>query len=45
MNGAEVRTRRLFDRESGRSFMAAFDHGLVTRVPDAVNALGIVRRS
>lgn len=44
MNGAEVRTRRLFDRESGRSFMAAFDHGLVTRVPDAVNALRIVEK-
>ena len=24
---------RLFDKESGRSFIAAFDHGLTTRVP------------
>ena len=44
MNGAEVRTRRLFDRESGNSFMAAFDHGLVTKVPEAANALGIVEK-
>ena len=28
MNGAEVRFGQLFDRESGRSFIAAFDHGL-----------------
>ena len=28
MNGAEIRLGQLFDRESGRSFIAAFDHGL-----------------
>ena len=28
MNGAQIRLGQLFDRESGRSFIAAFDHGL-----------------
>ena len=28
MNGAELRLGQLFDRETGRSFIAAFDHGL-----------------
>ncbi|MGH2617729.1 MAG: class I fructose-bisphosphate aldolase [Thermomicrobiales bacterium] len=28
MNGAEVRLGQLFDRGSGRSFIAAFDHGV-----------------
>jgi DhnA family fructose-bisphosphate aldolase class Ia len=28
VNGAEIRLGQLFDRESGRSFIAAFDHGL-----------------
>ena len=28
MGGASVRLGRLFDRESGRSFIAAFDHGI-----------------
>jgi DhnA family fructose-bisphosphate aldolase class Ia len=31
--GAELRAERLFDRESGRSFIVAFDHGLSLRVP------------
>jgi DhnA family fructose-bisphosphate aldolase class Ia len=43
MKGAELRLGRLFDRESGRSFMAAFDHGLTLRVPpEAGRALKIV---
>lgn len=28
MSGAEIRLGQLFDRESGRSFIAAFDHGV-----------------
>jgi fructose-bisphosphate aldolase, class I len=28
VNGAEVRLGQLFDRDSGRSFIAAFDHGV-----------------
>jgi DhnA family fructose-bisphosphate aldolase class Ia len=28
VNGAEIRLGQLFDRESGRSFIAAFDHGV-----------------
>jgi DhnA family fructose-bisphosphate aldolase class Ia len=28
VNGAQIRLGQLFDRESGRSFIAAFDHGL-----------------
>ncbi|MBW3633894.1 MAG: hypothetical protein KY456_12795, partial [Chloroflexi bacterium] len=28
VNGAEIRLGQLFDPESGRSFIAAFDHGL-----------------
>ena len=28
MNGAQVRLGHLFDRDSGRSFIAAFDHGV-----------------
>jgi fructose-bisphosphate aldolase, class I len=33
MGGAELRLGRLFDRESGRSFIVAFDHGTNLRVP------------
>ena len=33
MSGAELRLGRLFDRESGRSFIVAFDHGTNLRVP------------
>lgn len=36
MNGAELRLGRLFDRESGRSFIVAFDHGTSLRVPPEV---------
>ena len=28
VNGADIRLGQLFDRESGRSFIAAFDHGV-----------------
>lgn len=45
MNGAELRTGRLFNRESGRSFMTAFDHGLALQVPpEAGRALEIVEK-
>ena len=33
MGGAELRLGRLFDRESSRSFIVAFDHGTNLRVP------------
>jgi DhnA family fructose-bisphosphate aldolase class Ia len=33
MSGADIRLGRLFDRESGRSFITAFDHGASLRVP------------
>ena len=33
MDGAELRLGRLFDRDSGRSFITAFDHGTSLRVP------------
>ncbi|MCA1731691.1 MAG: fructose-bisphosphate aldolase, partial [Actinobacteria bacterium] len=36
MSGAELRLGRLFDRESGRSFITAFDHGTNLRVPPEV---------
>ncbi len=32
-SGAELRLGRLFDQESGRSFVTAFDHGTNLRVP------------
>ena len=45
MQGAELRMGRLFNRESGRSFMAAFDHGLTLKVPpEAGRALEIVEK-
>lgn len=45
MNGAELRVGRLFNRESGRSFITAFDHGLPLRVPpEAGRALEIVEK-
>ena len=45
MTGAELRTGRFFDRESRRSFMVAFDHGLPLRVPpEAGRALEIVEK-
>ncbi len=36
MDGAGVRMGRLFDRDSGRSFITAFDHGTTLRVPPEV---------
>ncbi|MGH2534343.1 MAG: class I fructose-bisphosphate aldolase [Thermomicrobiales bacterium] len=33
MSGSQVRLGRLFNRESGRSFIAAIDHGLTLGVP------------
>ncbi|MEJ7819815.1 MAG: hypothetical protein WKF44_05875 [Rubrobacteraceae bacterium] len=33
MNAAELRLGCLFDRQSGRSFITAFDHGTTLRVP------------
>jgi DhnA family fructose-bisphosphate aldolase class Ia len=45
MNGAELRMGRLFNRESGRAFVTAFDHGLNLRVPpEAGRALEIVEK-
>ncbi|MCA1717729.1 MAG: fructose-bisphosphate aldolase [Actinobacteria bacterium] len=43
MSGAELRLGRLFDRESGRSFITAFDHGTNLRVsPEAGKPLEVV---
>jgi fructose-bisphosphate aldolase, class I len=36
LGGAELRLGRLFDRESGRSFIIAFDHGTNLRIPPEV---------
>ena len=45
MVGAELRMGRLFGRESGRSFITAFDHGTNLRVPpEAGRALDIVEK-
>ncbi len=45
MDGAELRLGRLFDRDSGRAFIAAFDHGLAAGVPPgAGRPLEIVER-
>ena len=45
MSGAELRLGRLFGRESGRSFITAFDHGVNLRVPpEAGGALEIVEK-
>lgn len=45
MGGAELRMGRLFNRESGRSFITAFDHGLNLKVPpEAGRALEIVEK-
>ena len=44
MSGAELRLGRLFNRESGRSFITAFDHGANLRVPpEAGRPLEVVR--
>lgn len=45
MSGAELKLGRLFDRESGRSFITAFDHGASLRVPpEAGTALEVVEK-
>lgn len=45
MDGAELRLGRLFDRESGRSFITAFDHGITLRVsPEAGRTLDIMEK-
>jgi fructose-bisphosphate aldolase, class I len=36
LGGAALRLGRLFDRESGRSFITAFDHGTTLRIPPEV---------
>jgi fructose-bisphosphate aldolase, class I len=45
VNGAEIRLGQLFDRESGRSFIAAFDHGLTLGPkPGSESVLGGLQR-
>lgn len=45
MNGALVRLGQLFDRESGRSFIAAFDHGVTLGPkPGSERALDVLAR-
>lgn len=45
MSGAEVRLGQLFDRESGRSFIAAFDHGVTLGPkPGSEDALGVLQK-
>jgi fructose-bisphosphate aldolase, class I len=45
VNGAEIRLGQLFDRESGRSFIAAFDHGVTLGPkPGSEDVLGNLRR-
>ena len=45
LSGSEIRLGRLFDRESGRSFVTAFDHGVALRVPpQAGGALEVVEK-
>ena len=45
MGGAELRLGRLFNRESGRSFVTAFDHGTNLRVPpEAGRPLEVVEK-
>lgn len=45
MNGAEIRLGQLFDRESGRSFIAAFDHGVTLGPkPGSEDVLGTLQR-
>jgi DhnA family fructose-bisphosphate aldolase class Ia len=46
MTGAELRTRRLFDRESGRAYVVAIDHGMLLGVqPGSEDAAGAIERS
>ncbi|MBA3416137.1 MAG: fructose-bisphosphate aldolase, partial [Chloroflexia bacterium] len=45
MNGADVRLGRLFDRQSGRSFITAFDHGITLGPkPGSERALDVLER-
>ena len=45
MSGAQLRLGRLFDRDSGRSFIAAIDHGVTIGVPvGAERAIDTVER-
>jgi DhnA family fructose-bisphosphate aldolase class Ia len=45
VSGAEVRLGQLFDKESGRSFIAAFDHGLTLGPkPGSEDALGVLKK-
>lgn len=45
VNGAEIRLGQLFDRESGRSFIAAFDHGVTLGPkPGSENVVGNLQR-
>jgi len=45
LTGSELRLSRLFNRESGRSFIVAFDHGASIKVPPEVGRpLEIVER-
>ncbi len=45
MNGADVRLGRLFDRQSGRSFITAFDHGITLGPkPGSERALDVLKR-
>ncbi|MBA2692940.1 MAG: fructose-bisphosphate aldolase [Rubrobacter sp.] len=45
MSGTNLRLGRLFDRESGRSFITAFDHGGSLRVPpESGGAVEVVER-
>jgi DhnA family fructose-bisphosphate aldolase class Ia len=46
MNGAELRMRRLFDKDSGRAFVVAIDHGMLFGVqPGSEDAIRAVERS
>jgi fructose-bisphosphate aldolase, class I len=45
VSGAEVRLGQLFDRESGRSFIAAFDHGVTLGPkPGSEDALAVLKQ-
>lgn len=45
MSGADVRLGRLFDRQSGRSFITAFDHGITLGPkPGSERALDVLER-
>ena len=46
VNGAEVRLGQLFDANSGRSFIAAFDHGVTLGPnPGSERALDVLART